>query len=58
MPPYCHAIAKGWTDLYPMQTKQQRKHEKRVMESSEYKSFSERYKDFDEEAELAKLLAL
>lgn len=53
-----NTIAKGWTDLYPMQTKQQRKHEKRVMESSEYKSFSERYKDFDEEAELAKLLAL
>lgn len=53
-----NTIAKGWTDLYPMQTKQQRKHEERVKESSEYKSFSERYKDFDEEAELAKLLAL
>lgn len=53
-----NTIAKGWTDLYPIQTKQQRKHEERVMESSEYKSFSERYKDFDEEAELAKLLAL
>lgn len=53
-----NTIAKGWTDLYPIQTKQQRKHEERVMESGEYKSFSERYKDFDEEAELAKLLAL
>ena len=53
-----NTIAKGWTDLYPIQTKQQRKHEERVKESSEYKSFSERYKDFDEEAELAKLLAL
>lgn len=53
-----NTIAKGWTDLYPMQTKQQRKHEERVKESSEYVSFRERYKDFDEEKELAKLLAL
>lgn len=51
-----NTIAKGWTDLYPIQTKQQRKHEERVKESSEYVSFRERYKDFDYEKELQKVL--
>lgn len=53
-----NTILKGWTDLYPIQTKQQAKRQDEVKQSKAYKSFSERYKDFDYEKELAKVLAM
>ena len=53
-----NSILKGWTDLYPIQSKAQRQKQENIKQSKEYKSFTERYKDFDYEKELAKVLAL
>lgn len=52
-----NSILKAWIDLYPVQTKQKAQHEAKVKQSKQYKSFRERYKDFDYEAEMAKIMA-
>lgn len=50
-----NTILKAWTDLYPIQSKKERERVEKVKNSDKYKSFSERWKGFDYEAELAKI---